>query len=95
MGEDEVYRPTLWYYDKMSFLNDHLQIRSSRSSHPITEFAVTEEEALVVQAPPSEETTMYLKLAKMVYCHQHQRDQKDSKPITKIPNAFNSSSSST
>ncbi|VEN45120.1 unnamed protein product [Callosobruchus maculatus] len=62
MGEDEVYRPTLWYYDKMSFLNDHLQIRSSRSSHPITEFAVTEEEALVVQAPPSEETTMYYEI---------------------------------
>lgn len=37
MGEDEVYHPSLWYYSKIAFLNDHLQIRASKSTFIISD----------------------------------------------------------
>ncbi|XP_031329503.1 uncharacterized protein LOC116160451 isoform X2 [Photinus pyralis] len=39
MGENEVYHPPLWYYDKMDFLDDHLAIRKSNSNFVLPEEA--------------------------------------------------------
>ncbi|CAH1370602.1 unnamed protein product [Tenebrio molitor] len=35
-GDDTVYKPSLWYFDKLEFLNDHLNMRSSKSNVAIT-----------------------------------------------------------
>ncbi|KAL1516370.1 hypothetical protein ABEB36_000289 [Hypothenemus hampei] len=32
IGEDEVYKPGLWYYPKMDFLHDHMNIRKGISN---------------------------------------------------------------
>ncbi|KAK4885920.1 hypothetical protein RN001_002191 [Aquatica leii] len=32
MGDDEVYKPNLWYYTKMNFLLDHIEVRPSFDS---------------------------------------------------------------
>ncbi|KAL1490127.1 hypothetical protein ABEB36_012867 [Hypothenemus hampei] len=37
-----VYQPSLWYFNKMAFLNDHLITRLSRSSHVLPECAELE-----------------------------------------------------
>ncbi|KAF5306694.1 hypothetical protein FQR65_LT07249 [Abscondita terminalis] len=39
-GEDEIAKPSLWYYNKMLFLNEHLQVRKSTSSYCAPEVEV-------------------------------------------------------
>lgn len=31
-GEDDIYKPSLWYFDKLEFLSDPEKVRSSRST---------------------------------------------------------------
>ncbi|XP_031347596.1 uncharacterized protein LOC116173955 [Photinus pyralis] len=37
MAENEVYHPSLWYYEKMDFLDDHLVVRKSNSNFLLPE----------------------------------------------------------